>query len=98
MHDDRSNKRYSNTFSCALLGPTVHWFGQVRVELPPVLITWKSLNSTRPHWFAGCAAVGALKVYWSGIAPGPPQRPAVPPPPQICGAVQLPQVIVPPQP
>src|SRR5688572_1807610 len=103
MHDERSNSRYSNTFSCAFIGLTEQWPGNV---WPPLeaLITWKSLNSTRPHWFCGIAVVGALKVYSSGIVGGPPQRPICPPPPQICGAGQLVppsarvHVMLPPQP
>ena len=29
---------------------------------PPVLDTWRSLKTARPHWSAGFAAIGALNV------------------------------------
>ena len=42
----------SNVFSWGDMGPSVHSFGNVA---PPDCAseTWKSLNSTRPHWVVG---------------------------------------------
>src|SRR6476619_5818984 len=39
-HEERSKMRYSNTFSCAVIGPTVHWFGHG--PRPVASMTWKS--------------------------------------------------------
>src|SRR5207248_1448522 len=66
-HEVRSNSRYSSTFSCGVSGLAVpHSPGKVPVALPPVL-TWKSENSTRPHWFIGIALSGVLKVNSTGV-------------------------------
>ena len=47
----------SSTFSCAVSGVLEHSAGKVR---PPVVapLTWKSLNSTRPHWASAAAPPG----------------------------------------
>lgn len=74
MHEERSKMRYSNTFSCGVIGFGLlkHSLGQI-IELPvEASMTWKSLNSTRPHWFAGGALTGVLKVYWNGVLLGSP--------------------------
>ena len=66
MHEERSKIRYSNTFSCGVITAAVpHCAG--KVPLPLMLLTWKSLKSTRPHWFSGVAVVGVLKVNWKGV-------------------------------
>jgi hypothetical protein len=66
MHEERSKRRYSKTFSCAVIGEALQAPGHLK---PPDVasMTWKSLNSTRPHWFSGFAATGVLNVYWNGI-------------------------------
>jgi len=73
MHEERSKMRYSKTFSCGVIGPLpkrVHVAGQVS---PPetASTTWKSLNSTRPHWLFEAALTGVLNVYWNGRLPLP---------------------------
>jgi hypothetical protein len=48
MHEERSKIRYSKTFSCGVIGLTEQCVGHV--ALPELaLMTWKSLNNTRPH-------------------------------------------------
>jgi hypothetical protein len=46
-----------------------------QLPLPPTwaeVATWKSENTARPHWFAGCAVSGALNVNAGSKAPMPP--------------------------
>ena len=50
MHDARSSIMNSSTFSCAVIGP-VQYSGVVPLA---GWLTWKPLNTTRPHcWSAG---------------------------------------------
>src|ERR1700690_371280 len=67
MHDDRAKRRESSTFSCGVSGLAApHSAGKVPVPEPPVL-TWKSLNSTRPHCCAAGTEIGVLKVNSTGV-------------------------------
>jgi len=59
--------------SCGVNGPAVHSAGNVAV-LDRASETWKSLNSTRPHWVvgfgAGAYATGVSNVKCSGPVNG----------------------------
>jgi hypothetical protein len=52
MQEARSNSMNSSTFSCGVSGSSSHSSGKtgrVPVRGSSALVTWKSLNSTRPH-------------------------------------------------
>ena len=57
---------YSRTFSCGVIGayvapePSVEQFSGKYGERTLLFETWKSLNTTRPHWLADAAPTGVL--------------------------------------
>ena len=63
MQDDRSKSMNSSAFSCAERSPVLHDCGNGL--FPGVFadaLTWKSLNTTRPHCIGSGTSVGVLKV------------------------------------
>src|SRR5262245_21923581 len=64
-HEARSNNMNSSVFSCAVIVPALHSFGNVE---PPdeASDTWKSLYSTRPHCVVG-AGSGAYAIGVSNV-------------------------------
>src|SRR4051794_39611797 len=63
----RSKIMNSRIFSCGVSGAALPQLPGKGVVLALAMAsTWKSEKSTRPHWFAGIAPTGVLKVYSSG--------------------------------
>jgi hypothetical protein len=52
----------SSTRSCAVIAPAVHSSGKSMPVEALTSATWNSLNTVRPHWFAGAVPTGVLKV------------------------------------
>jgi len=59
--EERSKIMNSSIFTWGVMGPVGHSAGKVRPALG-ASSTWKSSKRTRPHWAAGAAPTGVLKV------------------------------------
>lgn len=62
----RSKSENASMVSCGVIGPGAHSAGKTFPLLLASLM-WYSLNCTRPHWSAGGAPTGVLKLICTGI-------------------------------
>src|SRR4051812_49175611 len=67
-HDARSKSMNSSTFSCGVRGLSLHSAGKTTFWVVAASLTWKSLNSTRPHCCAPGVPTGVLKVKCCTVA------------------------------
>src|SRR5947199_336355 len=62
MQEARSKNMNSSTRSWAVIAVLLHSPGKVKVLASLTLVTWKSLNTARPHCWSAGVPIGVLKV------------------------------------